>query len=107
LASENLRDVLLGTWYYAGEENTAAEKVYRRLPEGGKIPPGRARDPFRLNPDGTLVAGTTAPNDARVEATGTWELDGDQLTFYAKAGGEPTRVMKIASATKERLLVKK
>lgn len=107
MASEDLRDVLLGAWYYAGEENTSTEKVYRRVPEGGKIPPGRARDPFRLNPDGTLVAGTTAPNDARVEATGTWELKGDRLTFYTKAGGGPTRVMEITSATKDRLLIKK
>lgn len=107
MASKNLREVLPGTWYYAGEENTATEKVYRSVPEGGQIPPGRARDPFRLNPDGTLVAGTTAPNDARVEATGTWKLEGDRLAFYTKEGGDPTRVLEIVSADKDRLTIKK
>lgn len=107
MASKNLREALLGTWYYAGEENTAAEKVYRSVPQGGAIPPGRGRDPFRLNPDGTMVLGTTAANDARVEATGTWELDGNRLTFHPKGGGDPIRVMDIASATEDRLLVKK
>ena len=107
MASKNLREVLHGAWYYAGEENTAAEKVYRSVPEGGKIPPGRARDPFRLNPDGTFLAGATAPNDARVESTGTWKLEGDQLAFYTKEGGDPTRVLKIVSADKDRLTIKK
>ncbi|HEV2706281.1 MAG TPA: hypothetical protein VGV59_10180 [Pyrinomonadaceae bacterium] len=103
-----MRETLQRTWYHAGEEDTATEKVYKAVPPGGAIPPGRARDPFTLNPDGTLVEGVTAPNDAQTESAGTWKLEGDdQLAFYTEAGGEASRVMKIASVTKDRLLVKK
>ncbi len=105
--SKKLRETLQRTWYHAGEEDTATEKVYRTVPKGGAIPPGRARDPFTLNPDGTLVEGVTAPNDAQTEAAGTWKLEGDRLAFYTTAGGEASRVMKIASVSKDRLLVKK
>lgn len=107
MVRKNLKEAVQRTWYHAGEEDTATEKVYRSVPEGGEIPPGRGRDPFTLNPDGTLVEGTTAPNDAQIEAAGTWTLEGDQLAFYTKAGDEASRVMKIASVTEDRLLVKK
>lgn len=105
--SKKLIETLQRTWYHAGEEDTAEEKVYRAVPEGGAVPPGRARDPFTLNPDGTLVEGSTSPNDAQTEAAGTWTLEGDELAFYTKAGGAASRVLRIASATKDRLLVKK
>jgi hypothetical protein len=107
VAGKNLREVLQGTWYRAPEDDTAAEKGYRKLAEGAEIPPGRARDPFTLNPDGTMVEGETAANDARTEAEGTWTLDGDQLTFRTEEGDEAHRTMKIASVTKDRLSVKR
>lgn len=107
MAGKNLKEAVQGSWYYAGEEDTATEKVYRSVPEDGEIPPGRGRDPFTLNPDGTMVEGVTEPNDTQTEATGTWTLKGDHLAFHTGTRGAPSRNMKIVSVTKDRLLVKK
>jgi hypothetical protein len=104
---EDLREALQKTWYRATEEETGAEKVYRPVPPDGQIPMGRGREVFTLNPDGTLIYGGIAATDARTEAEGTWKVDDDNLVFYTKSASEPSRVMKIASVEKDRLVVKK
>src|SRR5215212_1339983 len=107
MAKKDLRQALQQRWYHAHEEDTDAEKVYRPVPENNEIPPGRGRELLTLSPDGTMVKGGSAPDDSRTETEGAWTLEDDQLAFYPKAGAKPTRVMKIASVSKDRLVVKK
>jgi len=107
MAKKNVREAVQQRWYHAHEEDTDTEKVYRPVPEDNEIPPGRGRELLTLNPDGTMLKGGSAPNDARTETDGAWTLEDDQLAFYPKAGAKPSRVMKIASVSKDRLVVKK
>jgi hypothetical protein len=107
MANRDLRKALQNTWYRATEEETDTEKVYRPLSRGQQIPRGRGRELFTLNPDGTLIEGGIAPTDARTETGGTWKVEDDQLHFYTQSASQPTRVMKIASVDKNRLVVKK
>jgi hypothetical protein len=107
MSKKDMKKALQKTWYRATEEETDTEKVYRPVPTGGQIPRGRGRELFTLNPDGTLIEGGIAPTDARTETSGTWELEDDHLTFYTRSASEPSRVMKIASVEKDRLVVKK
>ncbi|MFN2453444.1 MAG: hypothetical protein ABR577_04420 [Pyrinomonadaceae bacterium] len=106
MAKKDAREALQQSWFHAHEEDTDTEKVYRPVPENNEIPPGRGREVLTLNPDGTMVKGGSAPNDARTETDGTWTLKGDELVFHTKAA-EPRRTMKIASVSKDRLIVKK
>ena len=107
MANKKLKEEIQQRWYHAHEEDTDTEKVYRPVPEDKNIPPGRGRELLTLNPDGTMVKGGSAPNDARTETDGAWTLEDDQLALYPKAGSKPSRVMKIASVSKDRLVVKK
>jgi hypothetical protein len=107
MGNDDLREALQKTWYRATEEETGAEKVYRPVPPGGQIPRGRGRELFTLNPDGALIFGGIAATDARTESKGTWKVDGDNLVFYTESPSEPSRVMKIVSVDKDRLVVKK
>ena len=100
------RDALHQHWVHSHEEDTAREMVFR--PATYNFPRSRGRRSFELKPDGSLVEGGIAPDDRRQEAEGTWELtDEDQLAFYTKAASEPSRVMRIASVDKDRLVIKK
>jgi hypothetical protein len=107
MGKKNLKQALPGTWYRASEEETDTEKVYRPASSEEEIPKGRGRDLFTLLPDGSLIEGAIAPTDALRETKGTWKLEGDQLAFYTEAASEPSRVMKITSVDKDRLVVKK
>jgi hypothetical protein len=107
MADKNSQEALQQRWFHAHEEDTETEKVYRPVPEDNEIPPGRGREVLTLNPDGTMVKGGSAPDDRRAESDGAWTLEDDQLAFYPKAGAKPSRVMKIASVSKDRLVVKK
>jgi hypothetical protein len=107
MSKKDLKSAISQTWYRATEEETDKEKVYRPVPASGQIPRGRGRELFTLNPDGTLIEGGIAPTDARTETSGTWELEDDHLNFYTRSASEPSRVLKIASADKDRLVVKK
>lgn len=107
MAKKNLREALQQRWFHAYEEDTDTEKVYLPVPENNEIPPGRGRELLTLNPDGTMVKAGFAPNDARTENEGIWRLEDDQLVFYPEAGAKPSRVLKLASVSKEKLVVKK
>jgi hypothetical protein len=105
MSKKNLREALQQDWVHSREEDTDMEMVFR--PASYDFPPARGRKSFALMPDGALIEGGIAPNDARQETEGRWELKDDHLAFYTKGATEPSRVMKIASVTKDRLVVKK
>jgi hypothetical protein len=99
-------DALHGTWMHSREEDTSDEMVFR--PQSYKFPPSRGRESFELKPDGTLTMLRIGPTDRYQESQGRWELEGgEKLAFYRGQDSEPTRVLTIAEADENRLVVKK
>jgi hypothetical protein len=99
-------DVLHQLWVHSHEEDTDAEMVFR--PATFKFPPSRGRTSFDLKPDGTLVESGIGPDDRRLGTTGSWKLENENtLAFYTGSQSAPHRVMRIASADKDRLVIEK
>jgi hypothetical protein len=91
-------------WVHSHEEDTDDEQVFR--PASYAFPPSRGRSALDLHPDGSYGESAPGPTDRPEEAQGgTWELDDDTLKLRAVDGS--THVLKIASATPDRLVVKK
>ncbi len=100
------RDALHQTWMHSREEDTDTEMVFR--PEDYNFPRSRGRTGFDLKPDGALAEIGIAPTDAQQTTAGKWKLeDGSKLVFYQASETEPTRVMQVMHADKDRLVVKK
>jgi len=98
--------VLHRTWVHSHEEDTDREMVFR--PETFKFPPSRGRASFELKPDGSLVEGGPGPTDRHETRAGTWKLEGaDTLAFYQPSQSAPTRLLRIRSASADRLVVQK
>jgi hypothetical protein len=99
-------DALHQRWMHSREEDTDAEMVFR--PAGYNFPRSRGRTGFELRNNGKLVEIGIAPTDAQQEAEGTWGLeDGNKLAFHRSSESEPSRILQVISADKDRLVVKK
>jgi hypothetical protein len=105
MSNEILRNVLQQDWVHSREEDSETEMVFR--PSSYGFPPARGRKSFSLKPNGTLIEGGIAPNDAQTEIEGTWSLEGGYLSLYVKSASKPSRVLKIISVDKDRLVVTK
>jgi hypothetical protein len=100
------RDTLSQHWVHSHEEDTDTEMVFR--PATYAFPRSRGRRGFELKRDGSLVESRIGPTDRPVKAEGTWRLEDEgTLTLSGEAPGGPPRVMRIASATPDRLVIKK
>jgi hypothetical protein len=95
--------VLQKHWRHAHEEDSDAEMIFR--PASYAFGPSRGRAGFDLRPDGSYAESAPGPADAPNETEGTWELRGDELKL--RAGDGSTRVLQIASAEPDRLVIKK
>jgi hypothetical protein len=100
-------DVLHEHWVHSHEEDTGDTMVFR--PFDYDFPLSRGRSSLELKPDGSLVEhGGVAPDDRSLSASGRWELkDGDRLALYSGSSSQPSRVLQIESADKDRLVIKK
>lgn len=93
-------------WVHSHEEDTEAEIVFR--PATFPFPPSRGRASLDLRPDGTAIESRPGPTDRRLERTGTWALEGeDLLTLRIPGAAEPSRRMRIVSVREDRLIVRK
>lgn len=93
-------------WVHSHEEDTGKQMVFR--PAAFQFPPSRGRAGFDLKADGKLVNQGIAPTDGTTETIGTWKLEDDStLAFYLGKVKTPSRSLKIISADKDRLVVKK
>jgi len=93
-------------WVHSHEEDTDTEMVFR--PASYNFPRSRGRSSFELRPNGALVQSGPGPVDIPQESVGTWALEGKQLALYGGTSQtEPSRVLQIASLSKDRLVVKK
>lgn len=99
------RDQVSGRWVHAHEEDTETEMVFR--PADRPLPPARGRTAFEIRPDGTYVEEGPGPTDKPEEkASGTWSVEDGDLVLAVQESGE-RRVLRIASAEPDRLVVKK
>ena len=97
-------EILCQHWVHSHEEDTATGMVFR--PASHPFPRSRGRRSFDLRPDGTLIEGGPGPTDRRQESAGTWRLTEDgALALYRPSESTPHRVLRIASAAKDRLVV--
>jgi hypothetical protein len=55
---------------HSHEEDTAGEKVFRRI--GWRLPPARGRTAFEIKPDGEFVSHGPGPGDASASRAGRW-----------------------------------
>jgi hypothetical protein len=77
-------------------------------PDSYNFPPSRGRQSFDLKADGSLIRTGIGPTDRTQQSQGHWKLeDGEKLEFYTGSDPAPSRVMEIAEADKDRLVVKK
>ena len=97
------RVALQGQWVHAHEEDTDSELVYR--PASYSLPPSRGRSALDLRADGTYVESSPGPTDRPEQTTGTWTLEGDDLSLRPSNGS--TRLLRIASAQPDRLALRR
>jgi hypothetical protein len=101
-----IKAILQQHWVHSHEEDTGTEMIFR--PVHFRFPPSRGRKSFELKPDGSLVVTGIGPVDVPVKNPGTWKLeDEDKLIFIYNSENRPTQVMKIVTAEKERLVIRK
>ena len=106
MSSKRPLNVLCQRWVHSHEEDTDSEMVFR--PASFEFPRSRGRASFELRPDGTLTKAGPGPADRPRETSGRWKLDADgTLTFDMDSPSEPSRAMRIASASKTLLVLEK
>jgi len=98
-------EVLHQHWVNSREEDTDTEMVFR--PASYDFPRSRGRASFELQAGGGLVQGGIGPTDRPTESPGTWRLEGDKLAFYVGDESEPSRVIAVVSAEKDRLVIRR
>jgi hypothetical protein len=98
-------DVLCRRWVHAHEEDNDEEMVFR--PSEHPLGPSRGRTSFELRADGTFSESGLGAADVPEEASGTWRLDRDSIVLSEAAPGGVPRVLPIASADQQRLVIRK
>jgi hypothetical protein len=99
------RDDLYQHWIHSHEEDTDKEMVFR--PATFNFPRSRGRRSFELKSNGDLVETRIGSTDRPEKLQGNWKLENSNLIFYTFSQLEPSRVMRIASLEKNRLVIKK
>lgn len=97
--------VLARTWVHAHEEDSETEIVYR--PADWALPPSRGRSGFELHADGRLVRIHPGPTDRPEEVPGRWRLEADELVLEDTPGSGASRSLRIVSATRNRLVLRR
>ena len=93
-------------WIHSHEEDTETEMVFR--PADYRFPPSRGRRGFELRADRTYVDVGIAKGDGPEESDGSWELEeNDGLTLHLTDASGRRRVLKVAHADQDRLVVRK
>jgi hypothetical protein len=100
------REAVAGSWVHSHEEDAPGQAVYR--PSTFAFPPSRGRGGFDLNPDGSATEFGPGAADQTAARAVRWEVGADgQLKIYAPGSHAPSRVLKIASAGPDKLVVHK
>jgi hypothetical protein len=98
--------ILARSWVHSHEEDSAEQAVYR--PETFSFPPSRGRAGFDLNLDGTMTQFGPGPTDRTATLSGRWEIGEDRrLALYPEGSDTPSHVMRITSASPDKLVLEK
>jgi hypothetical protein len=103
--SEIEDELLCQRWVHAHEEDTDEEMVFR--PAKHPLGPSRGRTSFELRDDGTFSESGLGAADVPEEATGTWRLERKTIVLGEAAPGGVPRVLPIASADEDRLVIRR
>ena len=97
------RSALERPWVHSHEEDTADEQVFR--PADFAFPPSRGRRGFELRADGSYVETAPGPTDRPEEASGTWELQDDDILILARSDAHGPERLRISAVDGDRLVV--
>jgi hypothetical protein len=99
--------VLEQQWIHSHEEDNDKEMVFR--PANHKFPPSRGRSSFDLKPDGSLIESGPGQTDRSEQKGGRWHLDANDNLILSSGMGrdEVSRILKVLSANRNLLVVKK
>ena len=104
--SENSREELYQHWMHSYEEDTPNEMVFR--PATFKFRDrSRGRLSFELKMDGSMVQYPIGPTDQSQASQGNWKLEGNHLVLITDPKSGPERILEIASASPDRLVVRR
>jgi hypothetical protein len=82
---------IIGSWTHSHEEDAEDRIVFR--PVGTQLPRARGgRETLELDAGGELRHRSPGPDDRRVEGTGAWTLEGDELTLKRSGSAKRYRV---------------
>ena len=106
MTEKSIKTILQQAWVHSHEEDTDTEMIFR--PAAFRFPPSRGRKSFELKPDGSLTVTGIGPADVPSKNPGTWKLEDDnKLIFHYNSEDKPEQVMKIVTADKDRLVIRK
>jgi hypothetical protein len=101
---QDLAQTIQRRWLHSHEEDTPGEMVFR--PDTFAFPRSRGRAGFELKDTNELIEIDIAPSDGSKASGGRWAVNAaGELAFYRGDASKPSRVMKIVSASPERLVV--
>jgi hypothetical protein len=104
--ANDLKQILQTCWMHSHEEDTADEMIFR--PKTFAFPRSRGRTGFELKDGGELIETGIAPVDGKQISVGQWKMsDGGDIVFMQAGSSEPRRILKVVSASPERLVIKK
>jgi hypothetical protein len=92
-------------WVHSHEEDTDDEMVFR--PSDHALPRSRGRETLDLRADGTYLEHGIGADDRPVPADGTWQVTDDHLRLESRGEGGGSRVLEIAHADTDRLVIRK
>lgn len=91
------------SWTHSHEEDTGDELIFR--PSDQEFPPARGRESLDLAPEGALVTTGPGPDDRRVESTGEWTIEGNDLVL--RRPGRDEERFEIVAVEEDRLVVRR
>jgi hypothetical protein len=100
------RDLVIGRWTHAHEEDSEDEMVFRHA--GSPLPPSRGRKSLELKPDGELLEQVAGPSDKKQRSSGRWLLEANgTIKLFKEGSDQPSRTLEVISVDPERLVVRK
>jgi hypothetical protein len=98
------KNLLVGGWLHAHEEDQPGEMVFR--PNSRQLPPARGRRGYEFHPDGSLTQISSGPADRSTASQGHWSA-GPQGHIKISIPGQPDEIFEVVAQDKDRLVIKK
>lgn len=96
------KNILLGVWLHAHEEDTLGREVFR--PESYPLPPSRGRSGYAFFPDGRVRKMFPGPTDRPIQVQGTWVMD-DEGRITISIPAQPDVVLELDTLKPEQMII--